>query len=107
MAGFKRAGDLQEIDPSVDGSLYLGRKIIDQLLPCHCRKGKISYPSKARNFKWLWMKQFNTYYTIPRDFQTILQMRKAGRADKSSHPVITDGKTDTQRCDMTCPKKTP
>lgn len=55
MAGFKRAGDLQEIDPSVDGSLYIGRKIIDQLLPCHCRKGKISYPLKPETlngFEW-------------------------------------------------------
>lgn len=45
-----------------------------------------------------------TCCTIPSDFQTILQMKQAARADKSSHPVITDRKTDTERCDMTCPK---
>lgn len=48
-----------------------------------------------------------TCCTIPSDFQTILQMKEAARADKSSHPVITDRKTDTERCDMTCPKKLP
>lgn len=47
----------------------------------------------------------NTYYTISRGFQSILQIRQAGRADKSSHPVITDDKADTEGCDMTCPKK--
>lgn len=42
---FKRASDLQEIDPGVDGSLYLGLRLIGQLLPLHCRKGEISYSS--------------------------------------------------------------